>query len=262
MDSTSVAPLEAPSTSQAPPVDRATPTVWDLPLRLFHLALLLSVATALVTAWVGGNAMAWHGRAGAVVAGLLGFRLVWGVVGSPTSQFRQFLPRPAALRDYVQGRWRGVGHNPLGALAVVAILAALGGQVLTGLFSTDEIAFAGPYAAGVSESLSLKLTAWHHRWAWGVYGLLGLHVVAIAVHVGVKRHRLLRPMFRLGSPTGPTAVSASGGASPRRRLAALSCALAACLAFAALSWEREGPPPATSGAAPGAQGSPPGPAAW
>ncbi len=262
MDSTPVLTPSAPTAAHPPPAAPVVPTVWDLPLRLFHLALLLSVSTALTTAWIGGNAMVWHGRAGAVVAGLLGFRLVWGVVGSPTSQFRQFLPSPTALRDYVRGRWRGVGHNPLGALAVVAILAALGGQVLTGLFSTDEIAFAGPYAAVVSEPLSLKLTAWHQRLAWGVYGLLGLHVAAIAVHVGVKRHRLIGPMFRLGRSTARTTPPPADGASAWRRPVALTLAAAACLALAALSWERDGPRPSTSEASPANAADPPRPAAW
>lgn len=222
---------------------RATP--WDLPLRLFHLGLLLSVGTALVTAWVGGNAMVWHGRAGAVTAGLLGFRLAWGFVGSPTSQFRQFLPRPAALRDYLRGRWQGLGHNPLGALAVFAILGILGGQVLTGLFANDEIAFTGPYASVVSEALSLQLTGWHQRLAWGVYGLLGLHVLAIAVHEGVKRHRLVGPMFRLRRSRGPAPAASPGPAAglPSVRPSVLPLVLALGMGAAALllSWERQSP---------------------
>lgn len=225
------------------PAPEGSVTPWDLPLRLFHLGLLLSVGTALLTAWVGGNAMVWHGRAGAAVAGLLGFRLVWGLVGSPTSQFRQFLPRPTALRDYLRGRWQGVGHNPLGALAVFAILATLGGQVLTGLFANDEIAFTGPYAAAVSEALSLQLTGWHQRLAWGVYGLLGLHVLAMAVHEGLKRHRLVGPMFRLGRSREPTPASpAAPAASPRRAgIAALVLALGTGAAALLLSWERQAP---------------------
>ena len=234
-------PLPLTDLTASPPARAANP--WDLPLRLFHLGLLLSVGTALVTAWIGGNAMVWHGRAGAVVAGLLGFRLVWGLLGSPTSRFRQFLPSPRSLRDYLQGRWQGVGHNPLGALAVFAILSVLGGQVLTGLFSNDEIAFTGPYAAAVSEELSLTLTGWHQLLAWGVYGLLGLHVLAIAVHEGLKRHRLVGPMFRLSrsragrSAERPTAGRAKAG----RATAALVLALALGATALLLSWERAAP---------------------
>lgn len=246
--------------------ETAAGTPWDLPLRLFHLGLLLSVGTALITAWVGGNAMVWHGRAGAAVAGLLGFRLVWGVVGSPTSQFRQFLPGPAALRDYLRGRWQGVGHNPLGALAVVAILVALGGQVLTGLFSNDEIAFTGPYASAVSEAWSLRLTGWHQRLAWGVYGLLALHAAAIAVHVLVKRHRLLGPMFRLrpSSQGGQAASPVPGGPAARRQgRAPLAWAVGVGLVFAAAAgWDASAPSPAPAASVPASAEAPPKPAAW
>jgi len=238
-------PAEQPPAHTPAAPGRAATTVWDLPLRLFHLALLLSVGTALVTAWMGGNAMVWHGRAGAVVAGLLGFRLAWGFLGSPTSRFRQFLPSPRSLRDYLQGRWQGVGHNPLGALAVFAILAVLGGQVLTGLLSNDEIAFTGPYAAAVSEELSLRLTAWHHRLAWGVYGLLALHTLAIAVHEGLRRHRLVRPMFRLRPSRAGIRVQAPGRTGTAARGLALVLALAIGTVAGLYSWER--PPVASVG---------------
>ena len=87
----------ATATPERLPAAQASPTVWDLPLRLFHLALLLSVGTALATAWMGGNAMVWHGRAGAVVAGLLGFRLAWGVLGArPASSSQSEHPLASA----------------------------------------------------------------------------------------------------------------------------------------------------------------------
>lgn len=87
----------ATATPERLPAAQAPPTVWDLPLRLFHLALLLSVGTALATAWMGGNAMVWHGRAGAVVAGLLGFRLAWGVLGArPASSSQSEHPLASA----------------------------------------------------------------------------------------------------------------------------------------------------------------------
>lgn len=228
-----------------PAADATTP--WDLPLRIFHLGLLLSVGTALVTAWIGGNAMVWHGRAGAVVAGLLGFRLVWGLLGSPTSRFRQFLPSPRSLSDYLRGRWHGVGHNPLGALAVFAILAVLGGQVLTGLFSNDEIAFTGPYAAAVPETLSLRLTGWHQGLAWGVYSLVGLHLVAIALHEGLKRHRLVRPMFRWQArPEQGDGTSGTRSPPPTR---GLTLAFALALAVGAMATLASSPGPAEAPAA-------------
>ncbi|NCX03342.1 MAG: cytochrome B, partial [Betaproteobacteria bacterium] len=70
-------------------------SVWDWPLRLFHWLLALAVAGLVMTGQQGGEAMVLHARLGYAVLGLLGFRLVWGFVGSKTARFRHFLASPA-----------------------------------------------------------------------------------------------------------------------------------------------------------------------
>jgi cytochrome b len=109
--------------------------LWDLPTRLFHWAAgALRDAVPCFTVKIGGNAMVWHGRFGLVVVGLLVFRLVWGFIGSTYARFYQFVRGPRAIIDYLQGRWQGEGHNPLGALSVLAMLGTLLLLVATGLF--------------------------------------------------------------------------------------------------------------------------------
>ena len=102
--------------------------VWDLPLRLFHWLLAAAVIAAMLTGQVGGNLMVWHGRLGILIAGLLGFRLAWGIVGSTHSRFASFVRGPAAIIAYLRGHWHGLGHNPLGALSVLGLLTVLGLQ--------------------------------------------------------------------------------------------------------------------------------------
>jgi len=169
--------------------------LWDLPLRVFHWSLVASVTTAVVTGELGGAWMAWHGRAGLLIVGLLVFRIVWGVIGSATSRFTHFAPSPASLVAYLRGGWRGIGHNPLGALSVFALLGLLALQAATGLFGNDDIAFAGPLNHLVADTLGSRVTGWHRLLAWGLFALTGLHLLAIAFHILVKRHRLIRPMI-------------------------------------------------------------------
>ena len=169
--------------------------LWDLPLRVFHWSLVGAVTTAVVTGELGGAWMAWHGRAGLAIAGLLVFRVVWGVVGSATSRFTQFAPSPGRVVAYLRGRWRGVGHNPLGALSVFALLGLLTLQAATGLFGNDDIAFAGPLNHLVDDATGARATGWHRLLADGLFVLLGLHIAAVAFHVLVKRRRLIRPMI-------------------------------------------------------------------
>lgn len=168
--------------------------LWDGPTRFFHWLLVAAVSTALFTGLKGGNAMDLHGKVGLGIGGLLVFRLVWGFAGNHHARFASFLPTPSSLQAYVRGQWRGVGHNPLGAVSVLAMLVLLSLQVATGLFGNDEIAFSGPLAERVSESLSLWLTSWHHRFANALYLLLGLHVAAIVFYRLVKKQDLVKPM--------------------------------------------------------------------
>mgnify|MGYP003610026477 FL=1 len=139
----------------------STVRIWDLPTRLFHWALFVCVVALVVTAKVGGNAMNLHLRLGQVVFALLLFRLLWGFVGGHWSRFASFFPTPARLARYLGGRATAAdtaGHNPLGALSVLAMLLVLGAQVGSGLFSDDDIAFSGPLTALVSCAKVARMT--------------------------------------------------------------------------------------------------------
>jgi cytochrome b len=225
--------------------------LWDLPLRVFHWSLVAAVTTAVVTGELGGAWMPWHGRAGLAVVGLLVFRIVWGCVGSTTSRFAHFAPSPASVRAYLRGRWRGIGHNPLGALSVFALLGLLSLQAATGLFGNDDIAFAGPLNHLVDDGAGARATGWHRVLAEGLFGLLALHLLAIAFHGIVKRHRLVRPMITGLQDAGPGVPPprAVRGAARFGLLAAVSFAAAAVLALARAGQAPDRPLPTAAAAA-------------
>jgi len=206
--------------------------VWDLPLRLFHWALVAAVGTAIVTGELGGDWMDVHGKAGLTIIGLVAFRLVWGLVGSTHARFLRFAPTPRRLVDYLGGRWRGVGHNPLGALSVLALLGLLALQGTTGLFSNDDIAFSGPLFNTIDEALASKLTGWHKQLAWGLFALLALHVAAIGFYLVIKKRNLVKPMV-----TGWKEVEAQAEPAEHGGPLAFVFALAVALATVyAVSW--------------------------
>jgi len=207
MEAPEISPRFLAPRADAPTASRPSPSrarVWDLPLRVFHWSLVVAVTAAVVTAKLGGAWMAWHGRAGLAIVALLVFRLVWGVAGGRTARFASFAPSPSRLRDYARGRWRGTGHNPLGALSVFAMLGLLALQAGTGLFGNDDIAFTGPLNRFVDDALGARLTGWHRWLADGLFVLLGLHLAAIAFHELIKRHRLIKAMWT-GWIDGPPA---------------------------------------------------------
>ena len=200
--------------------------VWDLPLRLFHWSLVAAFIAAFATGKLGGNLIDWHGRIGLAVVGLIVFRIVWGFVGSPTARFANFVTGPAGIRDYLQGRWQGIGHNPLGALAVLGLLGLAALQAVSGLFSNDDIAFAGPLAVLVSPELSARITHLHGWIFNGLLGLVVLHVSAIAFYVRVKKKNLVLPMLTgYLSDDEPAQEATAPKAGFSRRLAAVSASL-------------------------------------
>jgi cytochrome b len=143
--------------------------VWDLPTRLFHWVLALTIVGSVLSAKIGGNAMVWHFRFGYVVFTLLAFRLLWGLMGGHWSRFRSFVFTPATVLRYLRGQGKAherfdVGHSPLGSLSVFALLGFLALQVGTGLFADDEIASAGPLNPLVSDATAGQATHWHTQY--------------------------------------------------------------------------------------------------
>ncbi|MCQ8105777.1 cytochrome b/b6 domain-containing protein [Methylomonas sp. SURF-2] len=188
--------------------------VWDWPLRLFHWLLVLSVLGAYLTGKEGGDWTDWHARFGSAILGLLVFRLIWGFIGNTHARFSNFFPTVPRLFAYIKGDWHGVGHNPVGALAVLALLSVLLILVGSGLFANDDIAFEGPLYSLIDKDLSDKLSGWHIRAVNVLLILVAIHVTAIGFYQHVKKNDLIKPMLtgkkKLPGTLAPTAVASVG----------------------------------------------------
>lgn len=108
--------------------------VWDPLVRLFHWGLVLVFAIAWLT---GDKSETWHVWAGYAAAGLIAFRLIWGLIGPRYARFSQFVRGPRKVMRYLHDLARGrearyIGHNPAGAMMVLAILVTLSATALTG----------------------------------------------------------------------------------------------------------------------------------
>lgn len=218
--------------------------VWDLPTRLFHWSLVLLVTGSVIAAKMGGNMMDWHARSGLAIVGLLAFRLAWGVVGSTYARFAHFVRGPRAILAYLRGQWHGAGHNPLGALSVLAMLALLIAQAFTGLFANDDIAFNGPLYALVSKSESNALTAWHFRFEYPLYILVGLHVATVAFYSWWKKEPLVPAMVTGNTPVDRADIPSASGGGIAAFILALGIAVAAV--WAANGGLLSPPPPVTT----------------
>ena len=182
--------------------------VWDLPVRLFHWLL---VALLVGLWWTSQDVMTmnWHMYLGYALLALLLFRVLWGIFGSRSARFTDFVRGPISVFRYVKGLFSGehrihLGHNPLGGWSVIALMAALTFQGISGLFANDQIFNRGPFARSVSSSTSDLVTTLHKSNFDLILILVGIHIAAILFYRFVKRDDLVKPMI-----TGRKAVPAN-----------------------------------------------------
>ena len=186
------------ATEQAP--TPSTQKVWDLPTRLVHWSLVVFIA---LSWWsVENKRMDIHYWSGLILLGLLVFRLYWGFAGPETARFAQFIKGPRAVAGYLSKLFKpdyraSFGHNPLGALSVVALLLAVAVQVGLGLFASDtDYISAGPLNRLIKDNdLIETITDWHEDFFNVLLAVIGLHLVAIAFYLVVKRINLVGPML-------------------------------------------------------------------
>jgi cytochrome b len=213
---------------------RRTVRVWDLPTRVFHWLLAACVLGLLVTGHVGGALMAWHARLGYAVLALLLFRVLWGFVGGYWSRFAAFVAGPARIIAYLRGADcpDRLGHNPLGAVSVLAMIALLLVQVGTGLVGDDEIAFTGPLNALVTRSQGLAAT-WYHKQVGqrAILALVAVHTAAVLFHLWRRGENLIGPMLHGDKCIGAPARASRDDARSRATAAALLLACAAVVGW-------------------------------
>jgi cytochrome b len=155
--------------------------VWDLPVRIFHWTLVVAIAVAFLSAEEDSALNQWHVLAGWTAGLLIVFRLAWGFVGGEHSRFADFV-RPGRIGGHLSGMLRGhaepsLGHNPLGALAVLVLLALAAVTIWTGAFGGEP-----------AEEL-------HELIGWTLLAMVGLHVVAVIVMSRLERENLVGAMI-------------------------------------------------------------------
>lgn len=225
---------------EKPPEGYVAVKVWDLPVRIFHWAIVVLLVFQVISGRIGGEMMRWHAYSGYAALVLIVFRILWGFFGSTHARFASFLAGPAAtmrfaVRLFSRRAVPQVGHNPLGGWSVIAMIVALGLQAISGLFANDGASFEGPLAALVPLDISNRLTEFH-RWNLKLVILISvLHIIAVLFHHVVKGENLTVAMFTGVKQVAESAIRERRDAlrkSPLRRLASREHAAA----YVAGSW--------------------------
>lgn len=205
-------------------------TIWDVPTRLLHWSF---VACFGVSWWSAEyRLMDVHRYSGYVLLGLLVFRVYWGIFGSSSARFAQFIRGPKAVIDYVRrtsGAVSSPGHNPIGGWSVVAMLTLMLAQVVLGLFVTDIDGLeSGPLSYLVSFETSRVLAEAHEIVFNTLLVFTALHVIAVLFYLFAKRTNLITPMV--------TGRAASASTDQRVAFASLWRALPGIVIAAIAVW--------------------------
>lgn len=171
--------------------------IWDLPTRLFHWGLVVLVLIAWRSAEVSD--MTTHLWAGAGVAGLLVFRVWWGLFGSSTARFASFVKGPRTVAAYARSLSTTAephtGHNPMGGWSVIALLLCLLALIGFGLFAVDTDGLnSGPLSDWVNYDAGRAASHWHGLVFTILEVLVGLHLLAVLFYQLVKRQGLIEAM--------------------------------------------------------------------
>ncbi len=210
-----------------PAEPRVAIKVWDLPVRIFHWAIVALLVFQVVTGEIGGSLMPLHLLSGYSILVLLVFRVLWGFAGSTHARFASFIAGPAATFRFARRLFSRqavpqVGHNPLGGWSVIAMLVVMLLQAGSGLFSNDGDEALGPLAPYVSIDVSNMLTEFHRSNLKVLIVLSALHVIAVLFHWVVKKDNLIGAMFTGVKDVPESAVHERRDAmrkSPMRRMA-------------------------------------------
>ena len=175
--------------------------VWDLPTRLFHWSFVISIVGAFLTGREGN--LFWHEIFGLAALGLFVFRIIWGVIGHETARFKTFIVGPHQIWTYLTSlahrRNRPApGHNPLGALSVLALLGLMGTLSVTGLWTGDDILYEGPLTFLAPDWAGFA-GRWHVLLQQLILPLVGLHLAALVAHRVFLKERLVQRMLSGGS---------------------------------------------------------------
>lgn len=213
--------------------------IWDIWVRLTHLSYPLFL---LALWWTADNREFWlHIPIAIAFSAFITFRVAWGFLGTRTAQFKNFIRRPRAMIAYAKSLITNsetpttTGHNPLGGLSVLILLALMIAQISTGLFAIDTDGMnSGALSQFVDFKTGRKFGDYHELTFNILLGMVALHLVAIAAYAALKRQNLITPMVT-GQSTKPDMTGAPSNSRSNGGRVALSL-LAAIAVAGTIGW--------------------------
>lgn len=179
--------------------DASTTKVWDPLVRIFHWSLVLFFFVCLFTE----DEVLWlHVWCGYGVLGLVAFRILWGLMGTPHARFSDFVRGPGTVIQYLKDIRAGhpqryIGHNPAGGAMVLALLISLIITGISGLFVYGAEQMAGPlagWAGALGHDAGEAAEEIHEFFSYFTLFLVGLHLIGVLLAGLQHGENLVRAM--------------------------------------------------------------------
>ena len=163
--------------------------IWDLPLRLFHISLILLVIGSIISAKL--DMLNLHQYFGVALLGLISFRILWGFIGTYYSKFKSFnLSVIDALSQFSKTNNITSVRTPIGSYSTLIFIIALLSISVSGLFSSDDVLYDAPLAF-LTPNLNSYFTYIHNILHYLLYNLIGIHILAILYYQILKKMKII-----------------------------------------------------------------------
>lgn len=174
--------------------------VWDLSTRVFHWLLAFFVIASFFTGEDEGLLFRIHTYFGYAILILLLFRIAWGVIGGEYARFSDFVKPWSEVKAYLRtvialSPPRYTGHNPAGGWMIVVMLVTLFLIVITGMMAAVSEGATMPFFDGLPRAISRLMNELHEGLGNAMMGLVGLHLLGVAVDWFLTRDNLVRAMI-------------------------------------------------------------------
>ena len=167
--------------------------IWDLNIRIFHLMLIITIIISIISGKFSYFYI--HEISGITLFLLILFRIYWGFFGGYYSKFKNFNLNKNFLFNYFKNKEKKYfGHNPLGSLSIFSIFILILLTSLSGMFSSDDIFFDGPFVK-LAPQLVGFFTNIHNTLHYFLYSLIILHLSAVSYHQFFLKEKIINQMI-------------------------------------------------------------------
>ena len=167
--------------------------IWDLNIRIFHLMLIITIIISIISGKFSYFYI--HEISGITLFFLILFRIYWGFFGGYYSKFKNFNLNKNSLFNYFKNKEKKYfGHNPLGSLSIFSIFVLILLTSLSGMFSSDDIFYDGPFVKLAPQLVGFFTNA-HDTLHYFLYSLIILHLSAVSYYQFFLKEKIINQMI-------------------------------------------------------------------